>query len=67
MNIRKSPFDEIIALPIVCSNCGNILYIRVNKLTYNLWYQGVLSSKEAFPELSDKERNFLVFRKCWYC
>ena len=67
MNIQKSPFDETISFPIVCSDCGNILYVRVNKLNYNLWYQGVLSSKEAFPELSDKERNLLVFRKCWYC
>lgn len=67
MNTTKSPFFEDITIAIECQNCGNIMEVTVNKLNFNLWYQGIISSKEAFPYLTEKERRMIVTHKCWIC
>ena len=67
MHTHKSPFMEEVTIAIPCSNCGNILEVKVDKLNFNLWYQGIISSKEAFPYLTEKERKMVVSRKCWFC
>ena len=67
MHTHKSPFMQEITFAIACNKCGHHIEITVDKLNYNLWYNGVISSREAFPHLTEKERKMVVTRRCWEC
>ena len=50
-----------------CSNCGREVSIRVNEGDYMGYYRDGDSSEEAFPYLTEKERQMIGLGLCEEC